>query len=153
MSPEPGKFGTEVPVATQPLISSQAAAAAVPTPATIQEARSAGATPGTILAAPLAPATGPIAGDPESLVVVTVKEFWKSPTAAAIKGVLLTAGAAVLLVLGTTILQAWGEGKSLFDAGAIDWRNTERACEIAGGGVIVAAVMAWARKHDNNAVK
>jgi hypothetical protein len=132
--------------------------------ATIQEAKAAGAVPmktlddgtttkGTMLSAPLAPPTGPIGAPAESLVVVTVKKFWQSKTAQAIKGVLVTAAAAVLLVFCSQLLTVWSSGKSVLDKGAIDWRSTERAGEIAGGGIIVAAVMAWARKHDNNAVQ
>lgn len=140
---EPGKFGAEMPLTTsQP-----------PLPTTIQEARATGAVPGTMLSAPLVAAKGPIDLPAESLVVVTVKKFWDSPTAKAIKGVLVAAFAAVVLVFGSTCLTTWAAQKSIFDKGAIDWRNTERACEIAGGGVIVAAVMGWARKRDNNPVR
>ncbi len=143
---EPGKFGAEMPLTT-------AKPAAIPQPDTIQEARANGAIVGTILAAPLAAAKGPIDAPAESLVVVTVKKFWDSPTAKAIKGVLVAAFAAVVLVFGSTCLTTWAAQKSIFDKGAIDWRNTERAAEIAGGGVIVAGIMAWARKVDNNPVQ
>lgn len=150
--PEPGKFGsTEEPMATKPLTTAKAPA--VPAPATIQDAIAGGATEGTLLTAPLAPAKGPIDAPAESLVVVTVKKFWDSKTARAIKGVLLAAFAAVVITFGTTCLTTWAGGKSIFDKGAVDWRNTERAAEIAGGGVLVAGVMAWARKIDNNPVQ
>lgn len=141
---EPGKFGENMPLIQNPPPSQ---------PATIQEARAAGAVPGTILAAPLAPSKGPIDAPAESLVVVTVKRFWDSKTAKAIKAVLLAAFASVVIVFGSTCLTVWSAGKSLFDKGAVDWRNTERAAEIAGGGVIVAGIMAWARKIDNNPVQ
>lgn len=141
---EPGKFGADMP-----LIQNQVP----PLPTTIQEALATGAKEGTLLTAPLVPAKGPIDLPAESLVVVTVKKFWDSKTAKAIKGVLLAAFAAVVIVFGSTCLTVWSSGKSIFDAGAVDWRNTERAAEIAGGGVLVAAVMAWARKIDNNPVQ
>jgi hypothetical protein len=121
--------------------------------ATIQAARASGATAGTLLAAPLAPATGPIAGVPESMVVVTVKSFWQSPTWTAIKAVLASAAAIVVITLGGAFTAVWAKSQSIFTPGAIDWRATEIACEISGGGVLVAGVMAWARKYDNNAVK
>lgn len=127
-----------------------------PTPAppmTIQEARADGAVVGTMLSAPLVAAKGPIDLPAESLVVVTVKKFWDSKTAQAIKGVLVACVAAVVIVFGTTCLNVWASQKSLFDKGAVDWRNTERAAEIAGGGVLVAAVLGWARKIDNNPVQ
>jgi hypothetical protein len=143
---EPGKFGTDMPLLTAKQFQ-------IPQPATIQEARENGAVEGTVLAAPLAPSKGPIDAPAESLVVVTVKKFWDSKTAKAIKAVLIAAFASVVIVFGSTCLTVWSSGKSIFDAGAIDWRNTERACEIAGGGVIVAGVMAWARKRDNNPVQ
>lgn len=141
---EPGKFGADMPLIQNSV---------PPLPTTIQEARATGAVEGTMLTAPLAPAKGPIDMPAESLVVVTVKKFWDSKTAKAIKGVLAAAFAAVLIVFGTTCLNVWAAQKSILDPGAVDWRNTERAAEIAGGGVLVAAVMAWARKIDNNPVQ
>lgn len=66
-------------MATKPLTSKNGPPP-VPQPATIQDARAAGAMPGTVLGAPLAPPTGPIDAAPESLVVVTVKDWLKSPT-------------------------------------------------------------------------
>lgn len=143
---EPGKFGADMPLLTTKQF-------IVPAPETIQEARAAGAVPGTMLSAPLAAAKGPIDLPAESLVVVTVKKFWDSPTAKAIKGVLITAVAAVSLALGATFLTTWSNGRSIFEKGAVDWRKTEIACEVAGGGVIVAALMGWARKRDNNPVQ
>jgi hypothetical protein len=116
----------------------------------IQAARAAGASEGTVLAAPLAPATGPIAGPAESLVVVTVKNFFQTKTWGAIKAVLVTFTAAILIVLCGTFSVVWSHGQSIFAKGAVDWRAVEIACEVSGGGVLVTAVMAWAKKHDNN---
>lgn len=143
---EPGKFGTEMPLLT-------ARQFIVPQPETIQEARAAGAVTGTVLSAPLAPAKGPIDAPAESLVVVTVKKFTDSLAWKAIKGVLVTAAAAISLALGATFLTTWSNGHSIFEKGAVDWRKTEVACEVAGGGVLVAALMGWARKRDNNPVQ
>jgi hypothetical protein len=106
-----------------------------------------------MLAAPLAPAAGPISAPAESLVVVTVKNFFDTPTWKAMRTVLQAAGAAVILVLGATFLTTWGAGKSILEVGAVNWRAVEVACEVAGGGVIVTAVMGWAKIHDNNPAK
>ena len=122
-------------------------------PATIQDAKAAGAVTGTMLAAPLAPAAGPINAPAESLVVVTVKNFFDTPTWKAMRTVLQAAGGAVILVLGGTFLSTWAAGKSILEAGAVNWRTLEVACEVAGGGVIVTAVMGWAKVHDNNPAK
>jgi len=132
-----------VPLQSAPVIE-------VPLHPSIQDARKAGAEEGTILAAPLAPATGPIDVKPESLVVVTAKNFFDTSTWTAIKAVLISAFAAIALTLGTTFISTWSSGKSIFDKGAVDWHATEIACEVSGGGIIVTAVMAWAKKHDNN---
>ena len=131
-------------------------ASVIAQPATIQEAikplaqGGAGATVGTLLTAPLAPSKGPIDAPAESLVVVTVKNFFETKTWKAIRAVLLSAVALVVITLGTTFIGVWGKGQSVFAPGAIDWRATEIACEISAGGCIVAAVMAWAKKIDNN---
>lgn len=127
-------------------------AASTPFPS-IASAKADGAVAGTVLSAPLAPATGPIEGEAESLVVVTVKNFFDSKTWKAIRAVLVSATALVALALMDTFVGVWTSGKSVFDTGAIDWRMTERACEIAAGLYIGSVVMAWARKYDNNAVK
>jgi hypothetical protein len=126
------------------------ACAPVAAPATIQDALAGGAVPGTMLIAPLAPATGAIDQKAESLAIVTVKNFFDTPTWKAMRTVLQAAGGAVVLVLGGTFLTTWGAGKSIFDAGAVNWHAVEVACEVAGGGVIVTAVMGWAKIHDNN---
>jgi hypothetical protein len=142
-------------------------------PHTIQAAVAAGVKPGDVIAAPLAPKTGPITvvAAPvaastvtladgsvvtmparEPLVVVTVREFWTSQTGQAIRKILISIGAALALVLGGTFTATWTSGKSIFEAGAVNWKALEIACEIAAGGILVTAIMAWARKHDNSVV-
>jgi hypothetical protein len=120
---------------------------------TIQEAKAAGAVEGTMLAAPLAPSTGPINAPAESMVVVAVKKFKDSPTYKAIRAVVLSAVAVVGITFGNAILNVWSSGKSVFDAGAIDWRATERVAEIAAGPVLIAGLMALMKKKDNNPVQ
>lgn len=138
---EPGHFGAPVmpPVPTGGF-------------ATIQEARASGVNPGDAVTAVLAPATGGFNARPESLVATTVKAFWQSPTIKAARRIILSAIGAVVLVVGNAFINVWSVGKSLTDAGAIDWRATERTAEIAAGTILVAAVMAWFRVHDNNVV-
>ena len=125
----------------------------VPQPTTIQSAKAQGLGVGDIIGAPLAPASGPIQGAPESLVAVTVKNFFDTKTWKAIRTVLQAAAAAIILTLGVTFTNTWAKGQSIFSAGAVDWRATEIACEVSGGGVIVLAVMTWAKKVDNNPSK
>ena len=60
--------------------------------------------------------------------------------------------AVVAVVLGQAAL-AWGDGKSLLDPGAINWRATERLAEIAAGTVIASAFFAWYKTRDNDPVK
>lgn len=125
---------------------------ATPQYRTIQDAKAGGALPGTPLRAPLAPAAGPIDGIPESLVVVTVKTFFGSPTGKAVVAILSASGIAILAAFSAALLNVWGAGKSLLDPGAIDWRATERVCEIAGGTALVAGIFGWLKTHDNNPV-
>jgi hypothetical protein len=120
---------------------------------TIQDAKADGAEEGTILAAPLAPAQGPITGPPESLVVVTVKSFWNTPTWKAVRAVILSAVAVVCITFGNAILNVWSSGKSVFDAGAIDWKATERVAELAAGPILVAGLMGLMKRKDNNPVQ
>jgi hypothetical protein len=117
---------------------------------TIQEARAAGAVEGTMLAAPLAPSKGPIDAPPESMVVVTVKNFFDTPTWKAIRTVLQATGAALFIAFASAILPVWAAGKSIFDAGAVDWRVVELTCEIAAGPVLMSGLMALLKKKDNN---
>ena len=142
--------GAVTATATVPPVPAPALIAA---PATIQAALAGGAEPGTMLSAPLAPAKGPIDAKAESLVTVTVKNFFDTPTWKAIRTVLQSALGLVLLSIGGTFMATWSAGKSIFDAGAVNWRAVEIACEISGGGAIVTAVMAWAKKTDNNPSK
>lgn len=135
---------------------SATASSAVAQPSTIQEAikplaqGGAGATVGTLLIAPLAPSKGPIDAPAESLVVVTVKSFFQTKTWKAIRTVLMSVVAVISITIGVAFMGVWAKKQSVFDKGAVDWRATEIACEASGGGLIVTAVMAWAKKVDNN---
>lgn len=117
---------------------------------TIQDARAAGAVAGTMLNAPLAPAKGPIDGAAESLVVVTVKNFFDTPTWKAIRTVLQATGAALFVAFASAILPVWAAGKSIFTPGAVDWRVVELTCEIATGPVLMSGLMAILKRRDNN---
>ncbi len=136
------------------------------TPTTIQEARADGAQPGTMISAPLAPATGPIVvGVPqvvradtgrlaqEPMVVVTVKAFWDSPTIKAARAIIFSAILAVLAVLFTTFAGVWTSGHSIFEPGVINWRATEVASEIAAGTILATAFFAYLKRRDNNPVQ
>jgi hypothetical protein len=125
----------------------------IPLHSTIQAAVAAGAVEGTILSAPLAPSTGPINAPAESMVVVTVKNFFETPTWRAIRTALQGAGLVMFLVFGNALLNVWTANKSIFDKGAIDWRATERAAEITSGPVLVLGLMALMKKKDNNPSK
>jgi hypothetical protein len=124
-----------------------------PQPSTIQEAKAAGAVEGTLLVAPLAPSKGPIEGPAESMVVVTVKNFFDTPTWKAVRTVFQAAGLVMFLTFGNALLNVWTAGKSVFDKGAVDWRATERVAEIATGPVLVAGLMALMKRKDNNPSK
>jgi hypothetical protein len=119
-------------------------------PKTIKEARSQGAEEGTILEAPLAPAKGPIDQPAESLVVVTVKNFFDTPTWKAIRTVLQATGAAIFVAFASALLPVWAAGKSVFTVGAVDWRVVELTCEIAAGPILMSGLMALMKKKDNN---
>ena len=155
----PWKQADVEPVAPGPAIVNQnpekdpKVAIDIPLHATIQEAKAAGAVEGSILSAPLAPAHGPIQGEPESLVVVTLKNFFETPTWKAVRTVFQAAGLAVFVTFAASLMNVWSAGKSVFDAGAIDWRATERVAELAAGPVLVAGLMALMKKKDNNASK
>ena len=125
----------------------------VPQPATIQQARASGAVEGTNLVAPLAPATGPIQGPAESMVVVTVKSFWDSPTIKTARNVIGAALAAVAGVFATACMGVWVKGQSILAAGALNWRATEVSAEVAAGLIIASAILAWKKTTDNNPVK
>lgn len=127
--------------------------APVAQPATIQEAKAAGAVEGTMLKAPLAPSKGPIEGPAESLVVVTVKNFFDTPTWKAVRTLFQAAGFVMLLTFGNALLNVWTANKSVFDAGAIDWKATERVAEITAGPVLVGGLMMLMKKKDNNPSK
>jgi hypothetical protein len=128
------------------------APAPVPVPvaatfATIQDARKAGAEEGTMLAAPLAPAVGAIQGAPESIVVVTVKSFWNSPTIIAIRNAVIGAVGLALLGVAGQVMASNG------DLSQINWQTTQK---IAIGTVcfsLASAYAAWWKARDNNAVK
>src|ERR1035437_1667680 len=126
---------------------------ATPQPSTIQEAKAAGAVEGTFLIAPLAPASGPIKGEAESLVTLTVKNFFDTPTWKAVRTVFQAAGLVMFLTFGNALLNVWTSGKSVFDKGAIDWRATERVAEIATGPVLVGGLMMLMKRRDNNPSK
>jgi hypothetical protein len=116
-------------------------------PATIQEAKAAGAVEGTVLQAPLAPATGPIAGAPESLVVVTVKSFWASATVKALRNAVATAIGLALLIVAAQIVSANG------DVSTINWETTQKAAIAAAAFSLASGYAAWWKSRDNNAVK
>jgi hypothetical protein len=126
---------------------------ATPAPGSIQEARASGAVEGTNVVAPLAPATGPIQGPAESMVVVAVKHLKDTPTFKAVKKVFQASAILIFLSFGTACIGVWSDGKSLFDKGAMNFRNVERACEIAGGMSLVGGLMALMKTRDNNVAK
>jgi hypothetical protein len=126
-------------------------------PTTIQEARAGGAVVGTILAAPLAPASGPIdVPKPvattddmigrEPLVVVTVKAFWQSATIKALRNAVLTALGIALGIVAAQIIVAQG------DIWEINWQTTEKAAIAAAAFSLASGYAAWWRAKDNNAV-
>ena len=117
-----------------------------PAPATIQAAKEAGATAGTVLSAPLAPASGPIAGQPESLVVTVLKGFWQSPTVKAARNAIIGATSAAVAVLGVQILAANG------DIFSVNWQTTEKAAIAALAFNLATAYMTWWKTRDNNPV-
>ncbi len=121
----------------------------VPQHPTVQSADAAGAVVGTVIAAPLAPESGPINAKPDALVVTRVRKLTDTPTFKAVRAVFISAIGIVFLTFGASCMSVWSSGKSLFDAGAIDWRNTERACEIAGGGALVGGLMMLMKGKDN----
>jgi hypothetical protein len=122
-------------------------------PTTIQEAKANGAVEGTILAAPLAPSSGTIQGEAESLVTVTLKNFFDTPTWKAVKKVFQAAGLIMFLTFGNALLNVWTADKSIFDKGAIDWRATEKVAELAAGPVLMGGLMMLMKKKDNNPSK
>lgn len=115
--------------------------------ATIQDARKAGAETGTMLSAPLAPASGTITGAPESLVVVTVKSFWNSPTIIALRNAVVAAVGLAVFGFAGQVMAANG------DLAQINWETTQK---IAIGTVafsLASAYAAWWRGRDNNATQ
>lgn len=138
-------------------------------PATIQDARAAGAVPGTMLAAPLAPSTGPITVGvadvvpaktetkpdgttittpaQEPMVVVTVKRLWDSPTIKALRNAVAGAVGLALLVVAVQIV---AENGSIW---AINWQTTQKAAIAASAFSLASAYAAWWKRHDNNAVQ
>lgn len=120
---------------------------------TIQEARESGVEAGTIVAAPLVPATGKIQQPAESVVAVAVKSFWDSPTIKWARNIIGTAVLAVLGVFTTACMSVWSKGESIFAPGAIDWHATEVSAEVAAGMIIGAAILAYKKTKDNNPVK
>lgn len=118
-----------------------------PVLSSIQDAKAAGAVEGTILSAPLAPASGPVNGKPESLVVVTLKTFWQSATIKALKNAVLTAIGLAFGVVATQIVVAGGAVSN------IDWNVTLNAAIAAAAFSIASAYAAWWKKHDNNVVQ
>jgi hypothetical protein len=130
----------------------------IPQPATIQDARAGGATTGTLLSAPLAPATGPIdvpepvaakGGTPgaEPMVVVVVKKFWQSATIKALRNAVGVAVGAALLVVALQVVSVSG------DVAQINWQTTQKAAIGAAAFSIAAAYAAWWKSRDNNPVK
>jgi hypothetical protein len=115
--------------------------------ATIQDARQAGAVTGTMLAAPLAPATGPIVGAPESIVVVTVKKFWSSPTIVALRNAVGVAVGGAFLLITSQVIEASG------DLSKINWQTTQKLAIGAVAFSLASAYAAWWKTRDNNAVK
>jgi hypothetical protein len=120
---------------------------------TIQEAKADGVVTGTPVTAPLAPPTGKIIGAPESLVVVTVKTFWESPTIKWARNIIGAAIIAVVGVFANTCLGVWLKGGDIFEAGVVDWHATIVAAEAAGGLIIASAILAYKKTADNNPVK
>lgn len=145
----------ETPNLSTPKATQQPDAPCVTAPVlgSIQEAKASGAVEGTLLVAPLAPSKGPIEGPAESLVVVTVKNFFDTPTWKAVRTVFQGAGFIMLLTFGNALLNVWTSDKSIFDKGAIDWRATERVAEITAGPVLVGGLMMLMKKKDNNPSK
>ena len=126
-------------------------------PTTIQEARADGAVAGTMLAAPLAPASGPIdVPDPvatkgdvvgkEPLVVVTVKAFWESATIKALRNAAATAIGLALLVIAAQVVSTGG------DVWTINWQTTEKAAIAAAAFSLASGYAAWWKSRDNNPV-
>lgn len=171
----PGVVTPSVPIAPRPISAPELMAIPFPAHTTIQNARNAGAVEGTMLVAPLAPASGPITVNvadvipaktttapdgtktttpaQEPMVVVAVKAFWQSPTIKAARNVIGLAVTAVLGVFATTVMGVWTSGHSIFTKGAVNWRATEIAAEIAGGLIVGSAVLAWVRRSDNNPIQ
>ena len=129
------------------------------TPTTIQDAKADGAVSGTLLMAPLAPATGPITvgvAEPvragggraaqEPMVVVVVKSFWDSPT---IKGLRNAVATAVSLAVGIIVVQIMAVNG---DITQINWHTTQKAAIGAAAFSLASAYAAWLKRNDNNPV-
>jgi hypothetical protein len=142
---------------------------ATPQHATIQDARAAGAVEGTMLMAPLAPASGPITVGvadvvpaktekladgstvttpaKEPMVVVVLKTFWTSATVIWLRRLVAGAfGGAFVIVLEPYAVG----GKSWADFTLLSaWPVFSHAFEVA----ILAALFAYWKTRDNNAIK
>lgn len=138
-------------------------------PTTIQEARASGAVEGTMLSAPLAPATGPITVGvapvvpattetlpngtilitpaQEPLVVVAVKRLWDSPTIQALRNAVLTACGLAVAVVALQIITANG------DLWAINWQTTQKAAIAAAAFSLASGYAAIWKRKDNNAIQ
>lgn len=128
-----------------------------PAPTTIQAALAGGAVPGTILAAPLAPSSGPIPGpEPvagtkdtpgrQQLVVVAVQSFWQSKTVKALRNAVGYAIGLALLVVAVQIVSAGGD---LWD---VNWQTTQKAAIAAGAFSLASAYAAYWKNRDNNPI-
>lgn len=155
--PDPGHFGVvaapgtvvSVPVAVVPPAqrSSSAELAAIIPGATVVSAlqvdkvQSIPDTPssprvGTVVAAAVAPATGKIDAPPESLVALTVKHFWDSPTIIKARRILI--GALVTGVLASVVIlkTALDAGKSIFE---LPWGQAGTVLLTVAFGALIAA--------------
>jgi hypothetical protein len=102
---------------------------------------------GTPLTAPLAPASGPIAGAPESLVVVTVKKFWQSPTIVALRNAVGVAVGGAMLLVAAQVVGVNG------DLSQINWQTTQKLAIGAIAFSLASAYAAWWKTRDNNPTK
>jgi len=124
-----------------------------PQPGTLEAVKAAGLGAGDNIVAPLVSASGPIEHVVGTPVVLIVKSFWDSPTIKTARNIILACLATNAALLGAQFMNVWASGHSIFDASAINWATQLRAMEITSGPIIVAAIMAWSKKRNNDPVK